>query len=373
MENIKRQKIVERDTFTYDEKELIASKSDHKCCHCGKKVYFGYGATIEHFVPLSKGGTNRDINLVMLCKQCNEDKGNLIYSPRDYLEYLNEKDLEKLEDYFMSYINSFEFINRDNLLSCDRYKIYIQPFDSNIYAKKKKTKKENVKNTLTLWVKKATNDDADKIINFFIKYLKKRNCLDSERAAELNILFWMQFGCIYYLEQAGEIKCILTVTVTKSNGRVLAQNNEVKYFLNMNIFNYYDNERALACAHAFCHSIYDAILVEQDLDQLPIKINSLKDDMVVTFSSYIERLDFDRIITSGRFNTIFKMIYHGKKISELSKPNEDEKLNKFFKKFADIQESRLEGWFKIREEDTYDWMLNEIALAEYNPEEEEDE
>jgi hypothetical protein len=32
-ENIRRQKIVERDDFTYDEKLSIAIKSDERCCH----------------------------------------------------------------------------------------------------------------------------------------------------------------------------------------------------------------------------------------------------------------------------------------------------------------------------------------------------
>ena len=369
MDNIKRQKIVERDTFTFEEKEYIALKSDHKCCHCGRKVYFGYGATVEHFIPLSKGGTNRDINLILLCKDCNEKKGNLIYSPADYIEYLNNEDFKKLEDYFMHYIKSFEFVNRDNLLSCDRYKIYIQPFDTDIYVKKKKTKRESIKNTLTLWVKRATYDNVDEIIDYFIKYLNKRNCLDSEEAARLNILFWMRFGCIYYLEQNNEIKCILTITVTKSNGNVLAQNSEVDYFLNMNIFNYYDNQKSLACAHAFCHSIYNAVLVEQELDQLPIKINSLKQDLTLSFSAFSEKLNFDSIHSSGRFNFIFKMIYHGKKVEELKPTKEDEKLQNFFKKFTDINESRIDSWFKAHKEETYDWMINEISLPIYNEDE----
>ena len=74
---LERQKIVERDDFTFDEREHIAAKSHHKCAHCGKEVYFGYGATVDHFVPLNKGGTNRDINLIMLCNDCNKEKGQL--------------------------------------------------------------------------------------------------------------------------------------------------------------------------------------------------------------------------------------------------------------------------------------------------------
>mmetsp|Transcript_5737 Transcript_5737/g.9919 ORF Transcript_5737/g.9919 Transcript_5737/m.9919 type:complete len:150 (+) Transcript_5737:366-815(+) len=33
-------------------------------------------ATVDHFVPICRGGTDEERNLVVACRRCNEDKGN---------------------------------------------------------------------------------------------------------------------------------------------------------------------------------------------------------------------------------------------------------------------------------------------------------
>lgn len=41
-------------------------------CHwCGRA-----GTTVDHLVPISRGGTNDDDNLVSACAKCNEARGN---------------------------------------------------------------------------------------------------------------------------------------------------------------------------------------------------------------------------------------------------------------------------------------------------------
>jgi 5-methylcytosine-specific restriction endonuclease McrA len=42
-----------------------------KCKKCGTKK----NLTIDHIIPLSKGGTNKFSNLQCLCKKCNQKKG----------------------------------------------------------------------------------------------------------------------------------------------------------------------------------------------------------------------------------------------------------------------------------------------------------
>lgn len=378
MENIKRQKIVERDEFTEEEKNRIAMKSDFRCCHCGKKAYFGYQASIEHFVPLSKGGTNRDINLVMLCKDCNKKKGNFIYAPRHYLDYLDEKYLDEIDKYFESYVQSFDFVNRDNVLACDRYKMMLDP----IYLKNymnyyhRKTFKEQDNFYQATWLKRATYDDIDRLTEYLIKYLKKYGCLDSEEAARINIEFWLDFGCIYYIELFNEIKCFVTVMVTKANGRVLVEDNNIEYFISMNLFSYYKNAKSDAIASGLVKAIPRFIMVEQEMYQIPARICMAKKDTSNWIAhqgnkSYYN--DDSRFISS--FTVFYMREFEGqsqeKARQSLTQINEDKKVNDFFKRFSNIPKERIEKWFENHNQPVYEWMLNELELLK--DEEPEDE
>ncbi len=42
-----------------------------RCAYCGSKD----NLTIDHIIPLSRGGTNREDNLQCLCRDCNNLKG----------------------------------------------------------------------------------------------------------------------------------------------------------------------------------------------------------------------------------------------------------------------------------------------------------
>ena len=372
---IERQKIEERDQLSYEEKVEIAQKSDERCCHCGKKVYFGYGASVEHFVPISKGGTNRDINLVMLCKDCNSDKGDLIYQPEDYLKFLKKEHLDKLSDYFDSYISSFDFVNRKNLLACDCYDVYVSSIDPyRIYHNNKslnKRYKNFKKNSSVHKVKRATNKDFDKILDYYIKYLKKYDCLDDADAARINILFWMNFGCIYYVEKNNDIKTFISVTVTKSNGTYTLKGHEIPYFLTINLFTYYSNEYSNTLSYNLVRQVPKWIGVEQGLTEIPVKINILKNDKV---SSYV--LDSNDISYIGdRFVEGFVVLCTPNFTEENGKIpiTEDEPLNDFFKKFMEINKENFDKWFEEKGTDTFEWMLNEIALPEMKKKEGEND
>lgn len=71
-----RKKVVERVWFSRDVKEDILRKSDGVCAHCGCQVVVGDNFTVEHVVPISKGGTNDLVNIVALCHTCNVTKGD---------------------------------------------------------------------------------------------------------------------------------------------------------------------------------------------------------------------------------------------------------------------------------------------------------
>jgi hypothetical protein len=46
------------------------------CVYCGDAVEQGAKLTLDHVVPVSKGGTNGGDNLVTCCHRCNTSRGN---------------------------------------------------------------------------------------------------------------------------------------------------------------------------------------------------------------------------------------------------------------------------------------------------------
>ena len=61
----------------------VYNRDDYTCYICGKKVVVGVDATVDHYVPRSKGGTNREKNLRTCCKPCNEAKGSMRTEPTE--------------------------------------------------------------------------------------------------------------------------------------------------------------------------------------------------------------------------------------------------------------------------------------------------
>lgn len=53
-------------------RENVYKRDCYKCLECGAKD----NLTVDHIVPLSRGGTNYFANLQTLCKNCNSKKGN---------------------------------------------------------------------------------------------------------------------------------------------------------------------------------------------------------------------------------------------------------------------------------------------------------
>lgn len=69
--------------YTTKDIEEIYNSQDGKCYYCKKDV--GHKFHIDHYVPLSKGGTNNPDNLVISCPSCNLRKSNKM--PEDFINY----------------------------------------------------------------------------------------------------------------------------------------------------------------------------------------------------------------------------------------------------------------------------------------------
>lgn len=66
-------------------KEFVESHPDSTCLYCEDKLTKDNG-TADHIFPVSKGGNNAKVNLIVCCEDCNGERGD-----REFYEYLKRK------------------------------------------------------------------------------------------------------------------------------------------------------------------------------------------------------------------------------------------------------------------------------------------
>lgn len=72
-----------RISFSKSTRRLVYEKSNHKCAICGKELQIDYCndddyATIDHIIPLNKGGKNELDNYQATCQVCNKIKSDIM-------------------------------------------------------------------------------------------------------------------------------------------------------------------------------------------------------------------------------------------------------------------------------------------------------
>ena len=83
-------------------KKNIYLRDNHKCQYCNIKVT-DKTASIDHVIPVSKGGKSRWDNLSTACRRCNSAKSDSIIQPNnqpyrpDYWELANKRKLQGYE------------------------------------------------------------------------------------------------------------------------------------------------------------------------------------------------------------------------------------------------------------------------------------
>ena len=212
---MKREKIEDRVYIPKNLKAEILLKSKNRCCHCGKKLRIGVNFTLEHFIPLSKGGTNNITNLVALCEKCNKVKTNHIVNPKEYYPYLNKRYIKDLSKYYIDYLENFDWLGKTNvfkedIIVLDTYK----PYES---AKKIFTIKSRV--TFTKAIKYS---DFDDLLAFVMEYNKFVGIKDSKCDVASILNHNLDNGCIYIMRDAkGGIKGLIPVSINKYKGNDL--------------------------------------------------------------------------------------------------------------------------------------------------------
>ena len=69
-------------------KEFLLENKKAKCIYC-EKALDESNATTDHIIPISEGGNNAQINLVVVCFDCNNQRGNMEF--KQYLRIKNPK------------------------------------------------------------------------------------------------------------------------------------------------------------------------------------------------------------------------------------------------------------------------------------------
>ena len=60
--------------------------AEGKCHYCGRKVEPPL-LTMDHVVPMARGGCSQKINIVACCKDCNTKKKSML--PQEWQEYMD--------------------------------------------------------------------------------------------------------------------------------------------------------------------------------------------------------------------------------------------------------------------------------------------
>lgn len=81
------------------DKRRIYNRQNGLCAYCGQRRNIKY-MTVDHIIPLSKGGSNKETNLQCTCKMCNYFKGNslpLEFSERIHMIFMNNLQFCEME------------------------------------------------------------------------------------------------------------------------------------------------------------------------------------------------------------------------------------------------------------------------------------
>ncbi len=213
-----REKIEDRTLFSYEDKKRILKKSDGKCAHCGENLTYK-NMTIEHVIPLSKGGTNEDRNLVALCKNCNNDKDDNIINPIIYYKYIQEqyiKDLKKQHDAYcedVTWLTTKQYTKEDRLEVRYTSKSFLSLNGHNRKCNKEYILKSGVSQVAVL--SKANYTDLKAIHEYLKKYHKKMNLDVDDLEETISQVF--RIGCIYILRKGSEIIGLFPVSIKKQS------------------------------------------------------------------------------------------------------------------------------------------------------------
>lgn len=207
-------KTEERRNFTHNERKQIFDKSDYRCCRCGKKLdIYEQDSTIEHIIPISKGGHNDLSNLVVLCVKCNENKNNLVLPPHDYYYYLKEEYHQEVMTLYKNYCEDISYYDRNNFTKDDvKIFTYHNRIDSmNSFVPKSGKKNYHYGRIVPMQavLRKAVYSDLDDIYEYCKKYHKKYGLPTDDLKDVMSHVF--NKGAFYMIKKGQELISVIPV------------------------------------------------------------------------------------------------------------------------------------------------------------------
>ncbi len=119
-----REKIEEREWINWRIKNKLLEETNGRCAHCGISIEPHKNMTLEHIIPINKGGTNDEENLTVLCKDCNKLKSDMILPVRWYA-HLPEVRIKALIKQMKDYLDNVDYLAEDCVMMMDTYRIIV--------------------------------------------------------------------------------------------------------------------------------------------------------------------------------------------------------------------------------------------------------
>lgn len=153
-------------------RQQVLCECNRICAHCGTKLRIGDNFTLEHVIPLNKGGKNETKNYVALCKTCNKDKSDDIVEPNEYYTYLPKEKKAQLQAIFEEYLKTTDWLGYNNLFRTDRFDLQTvvpilikgRQVDAPITFRVEKAKRNVTFEYLTLYTGHLSTDDKQMMI-----------------------------------------------------------------------------------------------------------------------------------------------------------------------------------------------------------------
>ncbi len=120
-----RTRVEERMPFPWSVKEPLLKETGGRCAHCGTPLDRFTNLSVDHFIPLGKGGTNDPENLTVLCDDCNSNKSDMILPASKWYPYLSHAKRKALDKRLIQYMKDTDYLAVDCLLPVDTFRLEV--------------------------------------------------------------------------------------------------------------------------------------------------------------------------------------------------------------------------------------------------------